>query len=65
MTELYTTDGEIAQYDLLVLEDDRHFFPAYEAVWLYRADLEKRHAGKSWRSSAGSKGGSPRRTCSG
>ncbi|MBY0515169.1 MAG: amino acid ABC transporter permease, partial [Gemmataceae bacterium] len=42
-TEVYTTDGEIAQYDLLVLEDDKNFFPAYEAVWLYRADLEDRH----------------------
>ena len=41
-TEVYTTDGEIAQYDLLVLDDDRRFFPSYEAVWLYRADLEQR-----------------------
>lgn len=40
--ELYTTDGEIAQYDLYVLDDDRQFFPAYEAVWLYRSDLEYR-----------------------
>ncbi|MEX2121182.1 MAG: glycine betaine ABC transporter substrate-binding protein [Pirellulales bacterium] len=36
--ELYTTDGEISAYDLLVLDDDRRFFPTYEAVWLYRAD---------------------------
>jgi osmoprotectant transport system permease protein len=43
VTEVYTTDGEIAQYDLLVLEDDRDFFPVYEAVWLYRADLGERH----------------------
>ena len=43
LTEVYTTDGEIAQYDLLVLEDDENFFPAYEAVWLYRADLGARH----------------------
>lgn len=43
LTELYTTDGEIAQYDLLVLEDDQGFFPAYEAVWLYRTDLEEKH----------------------
>ena len=43
VTEVYTTDGEIAQYDLLVLDDDQHFFPAYEAVWLYRADLGERH----------------------
>jgi osmoprotectant transport system permease protein len=43
VTEVYTTDGEIAQYDLFVLNDDRNFFPTYEAVWLYRADLESRH----------------------
>jgi osmoprotectant transport system permease protein len=43
LTEVYTTDGEIAQYDLLVLPDDKQFFPAYEAVWLYRADLEQRY----------------------
>ncbi len=28
----YSTDGQIARYDLVVLEDDRRFFPAYEAV---------------------------------
>jgi osmoprotectant transport system permease protein len=33
VTEVYTTDGEIAQYDLLVLKDDKNFFPAYEAVY--------------------------------
>jgi osmoprotectant transport system permease protein len=43
VTEVFTTDGEIAQYDLLALEDDRNFFPSYEAVWLYRADLADRH----------------------
>jgi osmoprotectant transport system permease protein len=43
VTEVYTTDGEIAQYDLLVLPDDEGFFPAYEAVWLTRVDLEERH----------------------
>ncbi len=43
VTEVYTTDGEIVQYDLLVLADDRDFFPAYDAVWLYRADLDTRH----------------------
>jgi osmoprotectant transport system permease protein len=43
VTEVYTTDGEIAQYDLLVLPDDWNFFPAYEAVWLFRADLGARH----------------------
>ncbi len=43
VTDMYTTDGEIAQYDLLALKDDRGFFPAYEAVWLYRADLAQRY----------------------
>lgn len=43
VTEVYTTDGEIAQYNLLVLADDGNFFPSYEAVWLYRADLGARH----------------------
>ena len=42
LTEVYTTDGEIAQFDLAVLVDDKDFFPAYEAVWLYRADLGER-----------------------
>jgi osmoprotectant transport system permease protein len=41
-TDVYTTDAEIAAYDLAVLADDRRHFPAYDAVWLYRADLQKR-----------------------
>ena len=45
LTEIYTTDGEIVQHDLLVLEDNLGFFPAYHAVWLYRADLEQRLPG--------------------
>jgi osmoprotectant transport system permease protein len=43
VTDVYTTDGEIAQYDLMALKDDHDFFPAYEAVWLYRADLGERY----------------------
>jgi osmoprotectant transport system permease protein len=45
ITELYTTDAEIAHYGLRLLEDDRGFFPRYEAVLLYRADLEQRNPG--------------------
>ncbi len=37
--DLYTTDAEIAEYDLRVLEDDRGYFPAYQAVLLYRKEL--------------------------
>jgi osmoprotectant transport system permease protein len=37
--DVYTTDAEISYYGLRVLEDDLEFFPAYEALFLYRADL--------------------------
>jgi osmoprotectant transport system permease protein len=35
----YSTDGAIAKYDLVVLEDDRGFFPPYEAAPLVGARL--------------------------
>jgi osmoprotectant transport system permease protein len=41
-TDLYSTDAEIRVYRLRVLEDDRKFFPPYDCVWLYRADLPAR-----------------------
>jgi osmoprotectant transport system permease protein len=41
-TDVYTTDAEIERLGLRVLEDDRGFFPRYDAVWLYRLDLERR-----------------------
>jgi osmoprotectant transport system permease protein len=37
--DLYSTDPEIEYYDIMVLEDDRNYFPDYEAVILYRAGL--------------------------
>jgi osmoprotectant transport system permease protein len=42
VTDLYSTDAEIEQYKLRVLEDDRAFFPEYRAVVVARADLESR-----------------------
>jgi osmoprotectant transport system permease protein len=33
-----STDGRIAALDLVQLEDDRHYFPPYEAVMLVRRD---------------------------
>jgi osmoprotectant transport system permease protein len=41
-TDLYTTDAEIRQYQALPLEDDQHFFKRYDAVFLYRLDLQSR-----------------------
>jgi osmoprotectant transport system permease protein len=40
--DLYSTDAKIAILDLLVLDDNKHFFPNYDAVVLYRSDLEMR-----------------------
>lgn len=37
---LYTTDAEIARHDVVALVDDRGFFPPYQAVLVYRADLD-------------------------
>lgn len=42
VTDVYTTDAKIARYGLVVLEDDRHFFPPYEAILLHRQDALSR-----------------------
>ena len=34
--DAYSTDAKIEENDLVVLEDDLHFFPKYEAVFLFR-----------------------------
>jgi osmoprotectant transport system permease protein len=41
----YSTDGFIARYDLVVLGDDRRFFPPYEAAALVSAGLVERRPG--------------------
>ncbi|TFW02996.1 ABC transporter permease subunit [Oxalobacteraceae bacterium OM1] len=40
--DIYSTDAKIRQYGLRVLNDDRHYFPSYEAVLLYRLDAAQR-----------------------
>ncbi|MFZ0872100.1 MAG: glycine betaine ABC transporter substrate-binding protein [Rhodanobacter sp.] len=39
--DLYSTDAEIPYYHLRTLDDDHHYFPRYEAVYLYRLPLEQ------------------------
>lgn len=39
--DAYSTDAKIAEYDLVVLEDDVGFFPKYEAVFLFRTSMRK------------------------
>ena len=45
--DVYTTDAKIDRYDVTVLLDDRHYFPAYDAVLLHRLDFPAR-APKAW-----------------
>jgi osmoprotectant transport system permease protein len=40
--DIYTTDAKIERFGLRALEDDRGFFPRYDAVLLYRLDVPKR-----------------------
>ena len=52
VTDIYTTDAKIAQLGLVTLEDDEGYFPRYDAVLLYRADLPGR-APVAWKRIAG------------
>jgi osmoprotectant transport system permease protein len=40
--DIYSTDAKIGRYKLTVLEDDKGYFPRYDAVLLYRLDAAKR-----------------------
>ena len=45
--DIYSTDAKIAKYGLKVLDDDKAFFPRYDAVLLYRLDVPARFP-KQW-----------------
>ncbi|TMH36262.1 MAG: ABC transporter permease subunit [Betaproteobacteria bacterium] len=45
--DIYSTDAKIDKYGLAVLADDRNYFPRYDAVLLYRADIPQRFP-KTW-----------------
>jgi osmoprotectant transport system substrate-binding protein len=38
-----STDGQIARLDLVILQDDKHYFPPYEAVPIVRAETLKKN----------------------
>src|SRR5262249_41378081 len=42
ITDAYSTDGDIRKFDLVLLEDDRQYFPKYLAAPLVRADMDRR-----------------------
>jgi osmoprotectant transport system permease protein len=53
--DIYSTDAKIERYRLRVLEDDRKYFPSYEAVLLYRLEVPKRFP-EAWRALQGLEG---------
>jgi osmoprotectant transport system permease protein len=42
VVDAYGTDSKLSRYALTALEDDRQFFPGYEALLLFRADVPER-----------------------
>lgn len=40
---VYTTDGQLAEADVVVLEDDKNFFPAYNSCPVVRQDTLDKH----------------------
>jgi len=40
--DIYTTDAKIEKLQLAVLQDDRQYFPRYDALVLYRLDVPQR-----------------------
>ncbi|MDR3561117.1 MAG: glycine betaine ABC transporter substrate-binding protein [Negativicutes bacterium] len=40
---VFSTDGRLKQYDLTLLEDDKHFFPPYETAFLVRKDIAQKY----------------------
>jgi osmoprotectant transport system permease protein len=53
--DIYSTDAKIRQYGLRVLDDDKAYFPRYDAVLLYRLDLPERLP-QAWRALQGLEG---------
>ena len=47
VAEFFLTDGQIAEYNLVVLEDDLKFFPVYEVAPLVRSEALKTFSGLS------------------
>jgi osmoprotectant transport system permease protein len=41
VTDVYSTDGDIKKFDLVLLEDDRRYFPEYLAALLVRGGLDE------------------------
>ena len=45
--DLYSTDAKIARYTIRVLQDDKGFFPRYDALFLHRVEAPSRNP-RAW-----------------
>ena len=43
LIDVYSTDAKIQKLKLKLLEDDRGYFPVYQAVWVARRDFVEAH----------------------
>jgi osmoprotectant transport system permease protein len=43
VSSLFSTDGMLSEYNLVILEDDKHFFPPYHAVIIIRNETTEKH----------------------
>lgn len=41
--DAFSTDGRIAKFDLKILEDDKRFFPPYDAAFVARAEILRKY----------------------
>ncbi len=44
LIDVYSTDAKIDKFGLVLLTDDRHYFPVYQAVWVARREFVTQHA---------------------
>lgn len=45
VVNIFTTDGQLSESGLVVLEDDKHFFPTYYCATVVREDVLENHPG--------------------
>ena len=43
VSEVYSTDAQILVYDLVVLEDDKNYYPPYHGVIIIRNEIAEKH----------------------
>lgn len=43
VTTCFSTDGRLKEYQFVVLEDDKSFFPPYDAMYVVRSEILEKH----------------------